>query len=225
MASASPATAVAPKPSATPKHPPAEPRPMRPLIVRLPDDWDFSDEAMLKLWDLNPQWNIEVTEAGELSIMPGTGRLNSSAAVRIAAVVVGWVDEVGGGEVYGADGMVRFPPPSRAMMAPDVSWVSDERAAESGDRHDTVLIPVCPDFVAEIRSESDTLDDQQEKMQRWIDYGARLGWLIDRYEGQVWIYRAGQPEPKTLDRPQQLDGEDVLEGLIVDLAWLWEPDE
>ena len=85
MPSASPATAVAPKPSATPTQPPWEPHPMRPLIVRLPDDWDFSDEAMLKLWDLNPQWDIEVTEAGELSIMPGTGWTNSAAAMRIGA--------------------------------------------------------------------------------------------------------------------------------------------
>ena len=204
MASASPATAVAPKPAATPKQPAWEPHPMRPLIVRLPDDWDFSDAAMLELWDLNPQWDIEVTEAGELSIMAGTGRLNSSAAVRIAAAVVGWVDEVGSGEVYGADGMVRFPPPSRAMMAPDVSWVSDERQAEEGERHDTVLIPVCPDFVVEVRSENDDPAEQQEKMALWIEYGARLGWLIDRYEGQVWIYRAGQTEPETLERPRQL---------------------
>ena len=53
---------------------------MRPVIVRLPDDWDFSDEAMLELWELNPEWDIEVTEAGELSIMAGTGWRNSSAA-------------------------------------------------------------------------------------------------------------------------------------------------
>ena len=224
MASASSATAVAPEPTVEPKHSSSEVNPMPPVIVRLPDDWDFSDEAMLELWKLNPQWDIEVTEAGELSIMPGTGRLNSSAAVRIAAAVVGWINEVNQGEVYGADGMVRFPPPSRAMMAPDVSWVSDERRAEEGERHDTVLIPVCPDFVVEIRSESDDPADQREKMERWIEYGAQLGWLIDRYEGQVWIYRAGQSEAETLERPDQLSGEDVLEGLVVDLAWLWESD-
>ena len=224
MPSASTATAIATPPPATQRQD-VESAPVRPVIVRLPDDWDFSDEAMLKLWDLNPQWNIEVTEAGELSIMPGTGWDNSELAAEIIIDVGTWRRSGGGGRVAGADGMVRFPPPSRAMMAPDISWVSDERAAESGERHDTILIPVCPDFVVEIRSESDMLDDQQEKMQRWIEYGARLGWLIDRYEGQVWIYRTGQPDPETLERPQQLDGEDVLEGLVVDLAWLWEPDE
>ena len=186
MASASPATTVASKPAASPKQHAREPRPVRPAIVRLPDDWDFGDEAMLELWKLNPEWDIEVTEAGELSIMPGTGWTNSAAAMRIGAAVLGWSD-LNGGTVAGADGMVRFPPPSRAMMAPDVSWVSDERQAEEGERHNTILIPVCPDFVVEIRSESDLLDDQQDKMQRWLEYGARLGWLIDRYEGKVWI--------------------------------------
>ena len=224
MASTSTATAVAPEAAAATAHPPAgEPDPVRPVIVRLPDDWDFSDAAMLELWKLNPQWEIEVTEAGELSIMPGTGWTNSAAAMRIGAAVVGWSNS-GGGTVAGADGMVRFPPPSRAMMAPDVSWVSVQRQAEEGERHDTVLIPVCPDFVVEIRSESDDPADQRDKMERWIDYGARLGWLIDRYEGKVWIYRADQPEPEMLERPERLQGEDVLEGLIVELAWLWEQD-
>ncbi len=224
MASTGTATAVAPETAAASEQlTTAERQPTHPVIVRLPDDWDFSDAAMLALWKLNPQWDIEVTEAGELSIMPGTGWTNSAAAMRIGAAVVGWSD-ASGGTVAGADGMVRFPPPSRAMMAPDVSWVSDERAAQPGERHDTVLIPVCPDFVVEIRSESDDPQDQREKMERWIDYGARLGWLIDRYEGEVWIYRAGQPEAETLERPQQLDGEDVLAGLVVELGWLWEPE-
>ena len=224
MASTSTATAVAPEAAAATAHPPAgEPGPVRPVIVRLPDDWDFSDAAMLELWKLNPQWEIEVTEAGELSIMPGTGWTNSAAAMRIGAAVVGWSNS-GGGTVAGADGMVRFPPPSRAMMAPDVSWVSDQRQAEEGERHNTVLIPVCPDFVVEIRSESDDPVDQRDKMERWIGYGARLGWLIDRYEGKVWIYRADQTEPEMLELPDRLQGEDVLEGLIVELAWLWESD-
>lgn len=223
MASASTATAVAPGPTVEPKPPASEVHPMSPMIVRLPDGWDFGDAAMLELWDLNPQWDIEVTEAGELSIMAGTGWTNSAAAMRIGAVIVIWSD-TNGGTVAGEAGMVRFPPPSRAMMAPDVSWVSDQRQAEEGERHDTVLIPVCPDFVVEIRSESDDPADQRTKMERWIEYGARLGWLIDRYEGQVWIYRAGQAEAETLGRPAQLSGEDVLEGLVVDLAWLWEAD-
>ena len=223
MASTSTATAVAPETTAAKEHPPAgEPRPMRPVIVRLPDDWDFSDEAMLELWKLNPEWQIEVTAAGELSIMAGTGWRNSSAAAEIIADIVNWKRAGGGGTIGGEAGMVRFPPPSRAMMAPDVSWVSDQRQAEQGERYDTVLIPVCPDFVVEIRSESDDPADQRDKMERWIGYGARLGWLIDRYEGKVWIYRAGETEPELLERPQQLGGEDVLEGLIVELAWLWE---
>ena len=224
MTSTSTATAAAPDPAVAPEHPAAAAvRPTRPMILRLPDKWDFSDAAMLELWQLNPQWDIEVTEAGELSIMPGTGWSNSAAAMQIGAVVVQW-SASRGGTVAGADGMVRFPPPSQAMMAPDVSWVSDERAALPGERHDTVLIPVCPDFVVEIRSQSDDPDEQRDKMERWMGYGARLGWLIDRYEGKVWIYREGEAEPEMLERPQELAGEDVLPGLVVELGWLWELD-
>lgn len=221
-ASTSVAVAAPAKATELPDHLPwDQPSRMHPVIVRLPAAWPLSDEAMLKLWELNPQWDLEVTEEGALSIMPGTGRRNSSNAVEIAADVINWRRAGGGGEVYGADGMVRFPPPSRAMSAPDVSWVSDERYAEPIEQHDTLLIPVCPDFVVELRSLSDYVEDQQEKMERWMGYGVRLGWLIDVYGGQAWIYREGQEQPEMREQPDQLDGEDVLPGLVVDLSRIW----
>lgn len=108
------------------------------------------------------------------------------------------------------------------MMAPDVSWVSKERLAEAPESHETSLILVCPDFVVELRSENDDIEAQQGKMKRWIDHGVRLGWLIDVYHGQAWIYRSEQDEPEMRERPAHLEGERVLPGLIVHLERIWE---
>ena len=41
------------------------------------------------------------------------------------------------------------------------------------------FIPLCPDFVIELRSRTDTVSELQAKMQEYLDNGAQLGWLID----------------------------------------------
>ena len=147
---------------------------------------------MLELWELNPEWDIEVTDEGCLEIMPGTGFVNSRAAGRVYSQVLAWSDGGGGGWAGVPDGMVRFG--DGAMMAPDVSWVSEARAEQVPAGHEG-LLPVCPDFVVEVRSQYDDPDKQQGKMEGWRERGVRLGWLIDRYEERVWVYRAGDAEP------------------------------
>ncbi|HAG81554.1 MAG TPA: hypothetical protein DCL61_10380, partial [Cyanobacteria bacterium UBA12227] len=76
--------------------------------------------------------------------------------------------------------------------------------------------PICPDFVVELRSETDSLNELQLKMREYIDNGARLGWLIDRKNKCVEIYRP-QQEVEVLQSPTHLSGEDVLPGFILDL--------
>ena len=200
---------------------PTQPTPVDPVVLRLPESWATSETAMLELWELNPEWDIEVTDEGALSIMPGTGYNTSEAALLVGAQVMNWVLSVGGGRAGGADGMVKELGGGPAMMAPDVSWVSDERAAQIPDG-DNGLLPICPDFVVEVRSVSDRPSRQRAKMERWIGYGARLGWLIDIFEDQVWVYREGEAEPELLERPDSLSGEDVLKGLTVDLGRVWD---
>ena len=51
---------------------------------------------------------------------------------------------------------------------------------------------------------------------KYVDQGARLGWLIDPSDGTVEVYRPGRPV-ETLHRPATLSGEDVLPGFVLDL--------
>jgi len=50
--------------------------------------------------------------------------------------------------------------------------------------------PICPDFVIELRSASDSLN--QDKCENYMDNGASLGWLIDRKNRKFYIYRHDQ---------------------------------
>jgi Uma2 family endonuclease len=84
----------------------------------------------------------------------------------------------------------------------------------------TKFAPLCPDFVVELLSPSDSLKDTQEKMKEYRDNGARLGWLINRKSRQVEIYRQGQ-DVEVLESPASLSGEDVLPGFVLNLEPIW----
>ena len=189
------------------------------IVLRLPEEWKLTEEAFLELGELNEGWAFETTADGELVLMPGTGRENSKRAAEILADVVLWSRAGGEGESHPGDGTVRHP--DGVMRSPDVAWISPERVNQRQEGYDGLLIPVCPDFIVEIRSRSDSVARQQDKMKQWMAYGARLGWLIDAYNDKVWIYREGQDEPEELNRPAELSGENVLPGLIVDMARIW----
>jgi Uma2 family endonuclease len=79
---------------------------------------------------------------------------------------------------------------------------------------------ICPDFVVELRSASDSLQPLQEKMQEYLDNGARLGWLLNPVERQVEIYRVGK-QVEVLENPMELSGEDVLLGFVLSMKRVW----
>ena len=81
--------------------------------------------------------------------------------------------------------------------------------------------PICPDFVVELRSESDRLSTVQEKMEEYIENGAPLGWLIDPIEKKVHIYRPNAAV-EILTLPRTVSSEPVLKGLALDLTGILE---
>lgn len=84
------------------------------------------------------------------------------------------------------------------------------------------FLPLCPDFVVEIRSSSDSLADQQEKLEEYRESGARLGWLVDPEARRVYVYRPGEPVA-VLDNPRSIAGDRKLPGFVLDLEAVWAP--
>ena len=192
---------------------------VEPLRLCTPSTWEFTDDAFEQLCALNPEWRFEVDEHGRLVLMGSPGFESSFRALDLGAQILMWIAAIGHGRVSGADGFYRIH--GRVLRAPDVAWISGERLPQNRDDRERML-QLCPDFVIEVRSRTDKLPDQLDKMQFWIDSGARLAWLIDPFDDIAYIYRPDQ-EPEQLERPDTLSGEDVLPGLTVNLSQVWWP--
>lgn len=192
---------------------------VEPIRLCTPLTWEFTDDAFEQLCELNPEWRFEVDEHGRLVLMPPRGFESSRRAVKLGAQVLTWANTRGHGGVTGGDGFYRIH--ERTLRAPRIAWVSSQRLPQNRDDLERML-RLCPDFVIEVRSRTDKLSDQLDKMQFWIDSGARLAWLIDPFDDIAHIYRPGR-EPEQLERPDTLSGEDVLPGLTVNLSQVWWP--
>ena len=177
-----------------------------------------SDEQFKLLCQENPALRLELTAQKELVIMPPTGsktgRRNSTFTQRLG----NWAEVDGSGFVF--DSSTLFTLPNGAKRSPDASWVKRERWEALTDAQQEGFAPLCPDFVVELRSRTDRLSDLQEKMQEYIDNGARLGWLIDPLEQRVYLYRPGQPI-EVLDNPATASGDPVLPGFVLNARELW----
>jgi len=118
------------------------------------------------------------------------------------------------------DSSTLFVLPNGAKRSPDVSWVRRARwEALTPEQHE-LLPPLCPDFVVELRARTDRLAVLQAKMQEYLDNGTQLGWLIDPYARQVYVYRPGQA-PECLEDPATLSGDPLLPGFIYAVRQLW----
>lgn len=176
-----------------------------------PDEfWDFCAE--------NRKIRAELTKEGEVIIMPPTGFETSSKNAQIILQLGSWTrkDKTG----TATDSNAGFILPNGATYAPDAAWTSNRRLDEFTDDEKQRFLQLCPDFVIELRSASDTLNSLKKKMQEYIDNGASLGWLIDPKEQKVHIYQPNKAV-EILDNPKTVSGEDVLVGFELDMAEIW----
>ena len=180
--------------------------------------WPLTDDQFAKLCHLNPEMRFESTSTGDLIIMPPTGSETGERNADLTADFVIWNRASGAGAVY--DSSSGFILPNGARRSPDVSWVSLERRNVFTAEQRQSFLPICPDFVLELRSPSDRLATLQDKMQEYLDNGARLGWLIDPIERVVYVYRPREAVER-LETPGELSGESVLPGFVLRLGAVW----
>ncbi len=113
------------------------------------------------------------------------------------------------GRVGGTDAGVLLERNPDTVREPDVFFISAERLPL--DVVVTGYYEVVPDFVAEIRSPSDTLAEFNEKIEMWLRAGVRLVLAIFPDTKEATAHRLGRPEIN-LTYNDMLDGEDVLPG-------------
>ncbi|KAB8315638.1 Uma2 family endonuclease [Tolypothrix campylonemoides VB511288] len=191
---------------------------MTALTLNLNPVIQLTDEQFYQLCQANENLRFERTATGELIIMPPTGGETGNRNAGLTAQVWLWNEQNKLGIVF--DSSTGFKLPNGADRSPDASWVTLERWNALTQEQQTRFLPLCPDFVVELLSPSDSLKVAQEKMREYRDNGARLGWLINRKSRQVEIYRQGQ-EVEVLESPTSLSGEDVLLGFVLNLEKIW----
>ncbi|MBE9119548.1 Uma2 family endonuclease [Tychonema sp. LEGE 07199] len=178
----------------------------------------LTSEQFYQLCELNPDLKLERSANGELIAMPPTGGETGKRNSKLNLQVGIWNEQTELGEVF--DSSTGFTLPNKADRSPDASWVEKSRWQALTPEQREKFIPLCPDFVIELVSPSDSLKKTQEKMQEYIENGCRLGWLINRKKREVEIYRLGR-SVEILQSPQTLSGEDVLPGFVLNLQKIW----
>ena len=174
-----------------------------------------SDRDLELLSRDNPDARLETDSQGHLIFMSPTGTETGDRNLELAFQIKLWNKQSKLGKVF--DSSTGFKLSNGAVRSPDVSWVKIDAWNSLTKQEKRKFAPIDPDFVLELMSPTDDLDELQNKMREYINCGVKLGWLINPDDRQVEIYRQGK-EKEILDNPQTLSGEDVMPNLIVDLS-------
>jgi Uma2 family endonuclease len=187
---------------------------MTSVTLQIPKSLKFTDDEFVEIVDANKDLRLELSSEGELIAMSPTGGETGNRNFEMCLDLGFWNRKNNLGKAF--DSSTGFKLPNGGTRSPDVSWIEIERWNALTPEQRKKFLPLCPDFVIELVSESDDLADTQAKMREYINNGLRLGWLINPKDKQVEIYRQNQ-EVEILQSPTNLSGEDVLPGFILDL--------
>ncbi|MCA9795043.1 MAG: Uma2 family endonuclease [Candidatus Eremiobacteraeota bacterium] len=157
---------------------------------------------------------IERTASGALEIMTPTGGETSERNALLTCRLVLWARADGTGVAF--DSSAGFLLPNGAERGPEASWVERSRWEALTPEQRQKFPPLCPDFVVELMSPSDSLTATRAKIQEYLDNGARLGWLLDPSRMTVEVFRPGH-EAECVVEPAQLAGDPVLPGFVLEL--------
>ena len=191
------------------------------LLLELPQNITLhvSHEDFTAIAATNRDLQLERTADGTLIVNPPTGSESGRHNLSISAQLWIWAEA---NQTLGVafDSSAGFTLPNGAIRSPDASWIRRDRWDALNQEEKEGFAPLCPDFVVELRSNSDRLSTLQEKMREYLVNGALLGWLIDPQNQCVEIYRSGR-EIEVLGKPDQLSGEGVLPDFTLNLRRIW----
>lgn len=177
----------------------------------------MSEDEFFDFCQQNDDLRIERTAEGEIIVMPpagmGTGSRNSGIVAQLSV----WSEEDGRGRSF--DSNTGFTLPNGAVRSPDAAWISNERIESIPDIEYEKFAHVCPEFVIELLSPSDSLPQVQRKMQEWVENGAEVAWLIDPFERVVYQYT--HDGVSRFDAPEEMPGSGPVTGFRLKLRNIW----
>jgi Uma2 family endonuclease len=190
------------------------------LTLHLSPAVELTDEQFFELCQLNSDLRLERTAEGDIVVMAPTGGETSNRNLGISGQLYTWTKRDRSGAAF--DSSAGFRLPNGADRSPDAAWVSYERLARLSSEEKRKFVPLCPDFVIELISPTDSLAATQAKMIEYIENGARLGFLIHPDARRVYVYRPGATVEELKDITE-VSGDPELPGFTLDLREIWEP--
>lgn len=192
---------------------------MEALILKFPPDAQFSDDDFFQFCAANDPLRIERNSKGQIVIMSPSGSLTGNIHFRIYSSLGNWYEKHER-EGYLFDSSAGFKLPDQSVLAPDAAFVEKQRWENLSEDQQKRFAPLTPDFIIEVRSESDSLSQLKSKMEVWILNGCRLAWLIDPIEKKAYIYKPNESSYSIDSFNTRLNGETVLPGFELDLSRL-----
>jgi Uma2 family endonuclease len=180
-------------------------------------DPPLTDAELEELCRANDIVQIERTREGVIQMNPPAGGMSSRSNFEISRQLGAWWIVHERGEVFDSSG--GFYLPDGSMLSPDAAYVLPETLKGLTEDDLTGFPHLCPDFVIELLSASDNLTATKVKMQRWIENGAKLAWLVDPYGRKVYVYSPGVAPLTVSD--STVRGTGPVEGFVLDLTRVW----
>ena len=178
----------------------------------------MDDDALLEFCAVNEVYRIERMSSGALKIMSPAGSETGSTNAEISRQLANWSRADGRSLTF--DSSAGFSLQDGSVLNPDASWMERTKweclPADQRER----FAPVCPTFVIELRSPSDSRKELERKMELWIANGAEVAWLIDPKERSVAIYRTGDGVETRFD-PSTVQGSGPIAGFELVMSWVW----
>lgn len=179
------------------------------------DTVHLTDEQFYELCQNNRELQFERTSRGELIIMPPVGGESGNREADIIIDLGVWNRQTGLGYTFSSSTVFKLP--NGANRSPDAAWIQKKRWEALTPEQRRKFPPIAPDFVVELRSATDDLEQLRDKMREYIDAGVQLGWLINPQQQQVEIYRPGV-DVEVRNIPTKLRGENLLPGFSLSLS-------
>jgi Uma2 family endonuclease len=189
------------------------------LPLRFRPETPMSDEDLMLFCAANDIARIEREVDGEILVMSPAGNRTGRRNAAIVSALDVWAQEDGRGYVF--DSSTGFTLPDGSIRSPDAAWVTAARWDALSEPEKNRFSPVCPEFVIELRSQSDDLGTLEAKMAKWIENGAKLAWLIDPERRIVVVY-CPEKQPEVHHHPAAVHGSGVVAGFDLTLARIWD---
>ena len=151
---------------------------------------------------------------GELIKMAPAGHMSSFYEMRMGIKLGAFVEDNGLGRTYSPSGGFTLEVNPDTVLAPDASFVRQERVDAVGDGDG--FFPGAPDMVVEVISPSDRYTEVGRKVEAWLDAGVLMVVVVNPRNRTV---QAHTPDGVTeLTEADTLDGGDVVPGWRLPVA-------